>query len=237
MSDNYTVISQFNDTLSQPNIIIGVDEVGRGCLFGHMSVCAVVLPSHLSCFLIDDTGVMINTFDDEFNFLNDSKKLTTKKRQQLYHSICRIASFVIVDISHKLIDELNIYHATLLGMKLAIEKLTTHIHADSVQILIDGNALPNIDKNLIASPYIDIQTLVKGDSRHASIACASILAKVHRDTQMDELDSIYPNYSIGKHKGYPTKAHIDAIRQHGILPQHRKSYAPIKQLLINNPPI
>lgn len=229
MQTDYTIYSQFNNTLQQKHIVIGVDEVGRGCLFGHLTVCAVVLPADLAVFLLDDDRLPTHSLPYDWRDLTDSKKLSPKKREQLYDKISPISSYVIVDIASTLIDRLNIHQATLMGMKLAAESLINKSMCQHIDIVIDGNALPAIDHQ--SNSTIHSQTLIKGDSRHASIACASILAKVHRDRQMIQLDRLYPNYHIKQHKGYPTQAHKNAIIRYGILPEHRKSYAPIKALL------
>lgn len=207
----------------QPNIdttssvIIGVDEVGRGCIFGPMSVCACILPADFALDLTCPTAK--NTYaHTPLAQLADSKTLTPKTRSQLAHTLQTTASYAIIDVSAAIIDQLNIHNATLLGMKSAIIALQKHYPHTS--IFIDGIYAPQ--------GFININTLKKGDQIHAAIAAASILAKVHRDALLDAYAQNHPQYGFAQHKGYPTRAHKNAITQWGILPEHRKSYAPIK---------
>lgn len=181
---------------SEPQYICGVDEAGRGPLCGPVSVAAVIMPKGL---IID--GV------------NDSKKLTEKKREELFDVIVKNAiSYSIVFENEKTIDEINILNATLQAMNKAINNLNPK--ADFA--LIDGNRNKGIE--------IPNKTVVKGDSKSHSIACASILAKVARDRLLIEYDKKYPEYGFKNHKGYGTKAHYEAIEKYGILPIHRKSF-------------
>lgn len=181
---------------SEPQYICGVDEAGRGPLCGPVSVAAVIMPKGL---VID--GV------------NDSKKLTEKKREELFEIIIKNAiAYSIVFEDEKTIDEINILNATLLGMNKAINNLNPK--ADFA--LIDGNRNKGIE--------IPNKTIVKGDSRSHSIACASVLAKVARDRLLLEYDKKYPEYGFKNHKGYGTKAHYEAIEKYGILPIHRRSF-------------
>lgn len=199
--------------------IIGVDEVGRGCLYGQMTVCACVLPVNLSCAFVDlpHTPDLIK--------LNDSKKLSGAKREKLAQQLHDIASYVLIDVSAEWIDQLNIHQATLYGMSSAISAmLRFYPHATS---LIDGCYKPS---------HTDAATLIKGDAHHMSIAAASILAKVHRDQAMNDEAKLYPAYGFQKHKGYPTHAHKQALKHFGALPKHRKSYAPVAQLNLQNYP-
>lgn len=205
------------------SVIIGVDEVGRGCLFGQMSVCACILPSEFAVPLHNEQGLPTLS-DTPFARLTDSKKLTEKQRLTLSTLIKSQASYALVDISAKIIDELNIHNATLLAMYSAIVALTAHY--PNARILIDGIHAP---KNL--PQVLDIQTIIKGDSVHASIAGASILAKVHRDTAMLDLAQLYPDFGLDKHKGYPTPAHKQALATFGVLPEHRRSYKPVADIL------
>ncbi len=210
-----------NIDVSQP-LIIGVDEVGRGCLFGQMTVCACVLPPKFAQDLTDKFGHN-NLQDTIFEQLGDSKKLSAKKRTALAQLIKTQASYAIIDVPAHKIDTLNIHHATLLGMKSAIAALIAHY--PTALVLVDGVHAPVMPTA--------IQTLIKGDSKHASIAAASIVAKVHRDAAMDAYAELYPNHGLDKHKGYPTPAHKQALAQFGILPEHRRSYAPVRQILHN----
>ena len=176
--------------------VCGTDEAGRGPLCGPVVAAAVILPR-----------------DIEIEGLNDSKKLTEKKREKLFDVIKEKAvAYAIAEASPAEIDEINILNASMLAMRRAIEALQTK--ADFA--LIDGNCSRGFD--------IPTQTIVKGDSISSSIAAASILAKVTRDRQCAELDKLYPEYGIAKHKGYPTKDHMDAVRKYGPAPIYRMSF-------------
>lgn len=177
-------------------IVCGVDEAGRGPLAGPVYAAAVILPDGL-----EDLGI------------NDSKKLSEKKRDNLFDLICEKAiAFGVGTASEKEIDEMNILNATFLAMRRAVENM--EIKPDLV--LVDGNRKPG-------TGYEEI-TLVKGDAKSISIAAASILAKVSRDRYMKELAKKYPEYKFEQHKGYPTKLHYEMIEKYGILPDHRRSF-------------
>ncbi len=177
-------------------LVCGCDEAGRGPLCGPVVAAAVILPQ----------GV-------EIEGLNDSKKLTEKRRERLFDIIKEKAvSYAICEASPAEIDEINILNASMLAMSRAIEALS--VKADFA--LIDGNYSRGIP--------IPSRTVVGGDAKSASIAAASILAKVTRDRLCIDADKLYPEYGIAKHKGYPTKAHMDAVREHGASPIHRKSF-------------
>ncbi len=176
--------------------ICGCDEAGRGPLCGPVVAAAVILPRG---FIIEG--------------LDDSKKLTEKKRERLFDIICENAiAYAIAEASPAEIDEINILNASMLAMRRAVEALK--VTADFV--LIDGNCSRGF--------HIPTETVVKGDSKCYSIAAASILAKVTRDRQCIELDKQYPEYGIAKHKGYPTKDHMEAVRAHGAAPIYRKTF-------------
>lgn len=176
--------------------VCGIDEAGRGPLAGPVCAAAVILP--LDCAI---------------EGLNDSKKLTEKKREALFPVIQEKAiAWGIGWASAQEIDEINILQATFLAMKRACEQLDQR----PGWVLVDGNRMPPLD--------IPGETVVKGDAQCASIAAASILAKVSRDRLLREWDKLYPAYGFSKHKGYGTKAHYEAIQQYGILPIHRKSF-------------
>ena len=176
--------------------VCGCDEAGRGPLCGPVVAAAVILP-----------------IDIEIPGLNDSKKLTEKRREALFELIKESAiAYAIAEASPGEIDEINILNASMLAMKRAVESL--EVKADFA--LIDGNCSRGFD--------IPTKTVVKGDSISASIAAASILAKVTRDRGCIELDRIYPEYGIAQHKGYPTKVHMDAVKEHGPSPIHRKTF-------------
>lgn len=176
--------------------ICGCDEAGRGPLCGPVVAAAVILPC--------------NTVIEG---LNDSKKLTEKKREALFEVIKKTAiAYAIAEASPAEIDEINILNASMLAMQRAIDALP--VKADFA--LIDGNCSRGFK--------IATETIVKGDAKSASIAAASILAKVTRDRQCIELDKEYPEYNIAKHKGYPTKDHMDAVRKYGAAPIYRMSF-------------
>lgn len=176
--------------------VCGCDEAGRGPLCGPVVAAAVILPP-----------------DIEIEGLNDSKKLTEKKRERLFDVIKEKAlAYAIAEASAQEIDEINILNASMLAMRRAVEALP--IKADFA--LIDGNCSRGFS--------IPTMTIVGGDAKSSSIAAASILAKVTRDRGCIEADKEYPEYNIAKHKGYPTKEHMDAVREHGPSPIHRKSF-------------
>jgi len=182
------------------SIVCGTDEAGRGPLAGSVYAAAVILP----------TGY-------EIEGLNDSKKLTEKKREKLFDIIIRDAvSYGIAEATAKEIDELNILNASLLAMRRAIAKLDPKPDF----VLVDGNQTRGFT--------IPAKAIVKGDALSPSIAAASILAKVSRDRSCLELDRLYPEYGFAKHKGYPTKDHYEAIRLHGVTPEHRQSFTLYK---------
>lgn len=185
------------------HLIAGVDEVGRGPLVGDVVTAAVIL----------DPARPIDG-------LNDSKKLSEKKREMLYGIIMERALAVAVGrCSPREIDELNILQATMVAMQRAVAGLVIQPEF----VLVDGNRLPALT--------MPAQAVVKGDALVAEISAASIIAKVTRDREMLELDARYPQYGFAKHKGYPTQAHLEAIQQYGLLPEYRHSFKPVKQLL------
>ena len=184
-------------------LIAGVDEVGRGPLVGDVVTAAVILDPN-----------------NPIEGLNDSKKLTEKKRLALLPEIKEKAlAWSVGRCSPEEIDQLNILQATMVAMQRAIEGL--EVAPDFA--LIDGNRVPQLN--------MDAQAVVKGDMRVAEISAASIIAKVVRDQEMEELDKLHPQFGFAKHKGYPTKAHFEAIEQHGVIDQHRKSFKPVKKAL------
>ena len=195
-------MKEYENELYQKGIelVAGVDEVGRGPLVGPVVCACVILPK------------------DYFNEqINDSKKISEKKREKLYDTIMQDAISVGIGMSsEKVIDEINILEATKLAMKEAIKNSKVkpeHVLIDAVKLDID----------------IPSTSIIKGDAKSQSIAAASIIAKVTRDRMMDELDKKYPQYLFKKNKGYGTKAHIEAIRQYGIIPEHRKTFAPCSE--------
>jgi len=176
--------------------VCGCDEAGRGPLCGPVVAAAVILPP----------DVIIEGLDD-------SKKLTEKKREKLFDIIKEVAvAYAIAEATPAEIDEYNILNASMLAMRRAVDALS--VKADFA--LIDGNCSRGFE--------IPTETIVKGDSKSYSIAAASILAKVTRDRGCADLDAEYPMYGIAKHKGYPTKDHMDAVRKYGPSPIHRKTF-------------
>lgn len=179
--------------------IAGVDEVGRGPLIGDVVAAAVILDP-----------------DRPIAGLADSKKLSEKKRNALYEEICEKAlCFAIAAATPDEIDELNILHASMLAMQRAVLQLSIAPE----YVLVDGNRCPKI-------PY-PCEAVVKGDAKVQAISAASILAKVTRDREMEALHALHPEYGFAQHKGYPTAAHLAAIRQFGVLPLHRRSFKPV----------
>lgn len=177
-------------------MICGVDEAGRGPLAGPVCAAAVILP-----------------LDVPFEGLNDSKKLSDKKRRELYPLIKQHAvAYSVVLVDEKEIDQVNILQATLRAMYDAVNGLSQRPD----YVLVDGNRLPQLD--------VEAEAVVHGDSLSASIAAASILAKVSRDDYMLEMDAKYPEYGFAVHKGYGTKAHYAALREHGPCPIHRMTF-------------
>lgn len=178
------------------NVICGVDEAGRGCLCGPVYAAAVILPE--------------NYFHPD---LNDSKKLSPKKRELLFDDIVKNAvSYGIASASVEEIEQINILNAAMLAMRRAVSMLDTTVDI----ALVDGNIARGFE--------CDTRTVVKGDSLSPSIAAASILAKVSRDRYITEISPKYPKYAFEKHKGYATREHIAAIREHGPCEIHRPSF-------------
>ena len=187
-------------------LLAGTDEAGRGPLAGNVVAAAVILDRN-----------------SPIHGLDDSKKLSEKKRLILADEIKQKAlSWAVVSISPQQIDEMNILQASLFAMKTAAEKL----EVSPAHIFVDGNkTLPDC--------FCGTTAIIKGDSRVAEISAASILAKVERDAQMLELHKLYPEYGFDKHKGYPTKAHREILSNIGPCPEHRRSYAPVREAMID----
>jgi len=186
------------------NLICGVDEAGRGPLAGPVYAAAVIL------------GPEFNT-----EGLRDSKKLSESKRYFLAEQIKKNALAWTVGICNAdEIDELNIHQATLLAMQRAIKALKGYT---SIKIMVDGLFCPQV--------AFSSEAIVRGDDKVAEISAASIIAKTERDLKMIEIDKAYPAYQFKKHKGYPTKLHIEMIKSHGLCEYHRKSFSPIKEML------
>ena len=189
--------------------IFGVDEAGRGPLAGPVVAAAVLLKdTNFSCRI------------------DDSKVLSLKQRERAFLEIQDRALFGVGVINETVIDEMNILRAAHFAMAVAVKDLVAHLPPDvredvgferSVKVLVDGNMFTG------KLPF-SIETIVKGDSLSLSIACASIIAKVTRDRILDQYDQVFPQYGFKRHKGYPTEAHREAIRTHGLSPIHRKSF-------------
>ena len=186
--------------------IAGVDEAGRGCLAGPVVAAAVILP-------LDDTCQAY------FEGVRDSKQLTAQAREYLYEIIMQRSLAIGIGMgSVELIDERNILQATKHAMRVAISQLPIPPQA----LLLDALLLPDI-------PLLQ-RSIIKGDALCLSIAAASIIAKVTRDRLMLELHEQYPAYGFAQHKGYGTEAHLAALRQYGVTPAHRRSFAPVQEL-------
>ena len=197
---------EYEETLINDGVklIGGIDEVGRGPLVGPVVAACVILPLNY-----------------ELPGLNDSKKLTEKRREEFYKILMQDAiSIGIGIIDEKIIDEVNIYEATKLAMKDAINNCQIkpeHVLIDAMKLGID----------------IPSTSIIKGDAKSLSIAAASVIAKVTRDHMLIELDKTYPMYDFKHNKGYPTKKHVEAIYKYGITPFHRKTFSPVKEYLNN----
>jgi ribonuclease HII len=192
-------VPDFSYEDNHSGLVAGLDEVGRGCLIGAVVAAAVVIPD----------AVRPEPWVQE---IRDSKKLKPSKREQLArliheHCICGIGQASAAEI-----DTLNIQQATFLAMQRALAVLP----ASPVHILVDGNRLPPLS--------IPATAIIQGDNLSITIAAASIIAKVERDRQMQELDTLYPRYGLAQHKGYPTVKHREAVNQYGLTPHHRKSF-------------
>ena len=185
------------------NLIAGMDEVGRGPLIGPVVTACVILPKD---FVLDG--------------LTDSKKLSEKKREEFYDYIMEQAISVGIGMmDEKVIDEVNIYEATKLAMYQAVEKSKVKPE----HVLIDAMKLDKLE--------MPSTSIIKGDAKSISIAAASVIAKVTRDRMMIELDKKYPMYGFKSHKGYPTKKHIEAIKEYGLIDGYRKTFKPISEMV------
>lgn len=186
-----------------PFLEAGVDEAGRGPLAGPVVVAAVILPENY-----------------DLDMLDDSKRLTALKREQLVPQIERQATaFAVVFVEIEEIDRVNILQATMNGMQRAVENLKPAPH----RALIDGNRAPPLS--------CEVRTVVGGDALIASISAASVLAKVYRDRLMLSMHNLYPEYGFDRHKGYPTALHLERLKALGPCPIHRKSFAPVRRVI------
>lgn len=186
--------------------VCGLDEVGRGPLAGPVVAACVLIPSTLR-----DLPFVAA--------IKDSKKLSLKKRDMLYNAITQNFPYAIGEIFPEEIDRLNILQASLKAMQLAHESMSEK----SPYALVDGNRAPALQGNVV--------TVVKGDQKSKTIAAASIVAKVHRDRIMAQLDHDFPHYGWAKNAGYPTAQHREALITHGISPHHRRSFAPVRKIV------
>jgi ribonuclease HII len=184
-------------------LVAGVDEAGRGPLAGPVVAAAVIL---------DD--------QQPIKGLNDSKKLSAARREKLFDEIrAKALCCCIAEASAEEIDQINILQATMLAMRRAVEGL----RLKPVQVLVDGNRIPVLN--------VPAEAIVKGDAKVASIAAASILAKVHRDRLCERMHEAYPGYGFATHKGYPTADHLGLLAQLGPCPEHRKTFGPVRLAL------
>lgn len=191
-------LKEFEHQYENYGYVCGIDEVGRGPFAGPVVACAVILPK-----------------DSSILYVNDSKKLSEKKREELYDIILKEAVSVGIGLrDNDRIDEINILQATYEAMREAVGKLSVRPNV----LLNDAVTIPGIDEDILQVP------IIKGDAKSISIGCASIIAKVTRDRMMYEYDSIFPGYDFGKNKGYGTAAHIEALKNLGPTPIHRKSF-------------
>lgn len=190
--------------------VVGVDEAGRGPLAGPVCAVACILPKTSL-----ETEVLSG--------LDDSKKLSENKREKLFAVIDEIARYGISYVSADVIDEKNILTATMQCMAQAVRGIAEHLEGGSALILFDGNKVPEFECGTLPSNVV-LQSLVKGDATSASVAAASVLAKVSRDRYMCELHKKYPLYAFDQHKGYGTKLHYECIAEHGMCPEHRRSF-------------
>ena len=197
------IIKMLEDLPEISGLLAGVDEAGRGPLVGNVVAAAVILDQ-----------------DHPIEGLDDSKKLTAKRREALAAEIKQHAkAWAVVSVSPEEIDRINILQATKLAMAQSVAQLpVTPDH-----VFVDGNQPPEM-----AMP---VTAIIKGDARVAAISAASIIAKVERDAQMAVLHEQYPQYGFDRHKGYPTKAHMETLAEHGPCPEHRRSYAPVRRYL------
>ena len=199
-----SLLERLGSDWDRPGLVAGVDEAGRGPLAGPVVAAAVIL---------DDRQPIAG--------LADSKVLSPRRRELLFDEIrAKALACCIAEASVEEIDRLNILQASLLAMRRAVEGLRLVPR----RVLVDGNQLPTLNMPAAA--------IVSGDAKVPSISAASILAKVYRDRHCLVLDRDFPDYGFAAHKGYPTSAHLAALRQHGACPVHRRSYAPVRAVLV-----
>jgi len=191
-------------------VVIGIDEVGRGCLFGPVTAASF----------------SFNPLNPIPDGLTDSKKLTPKKRKALTEILLRDHHAVVASISSEEIDNINILQASLKAMEVSCIELIESLEACDFEVRIDGVwTLKGLD------PKIKQVPIVKGDLHDQAIGAASIVAKVYRDELMEKMETYYPGYDLSKHKGYPTKAHKETLKKLGVTDQHRKTFKGVSELL------
>jgi len=200
--------------LSLGGLVMGIDEAGRGPLAGGVYAAAVSVP----------LDVAVRLLEGEWREINDSKKLSEKRREHLAETIKATdgCTWAVASASPAEIDRLNILNATYLAMRRAAEDVGARLGAGGISILVDGNPAKGL-------PYPS-RNIVKGDAKSLFIAAASILAKTARDADCLRLDSLYPGYGFARHKGYPTKEHFAALAKLGPCPEHRMSFGPVAQM-------
>ncbi len=191
-------------------LVCGIDEVGRAPLAGPVVAACAYIPGD-------------RRKADIWAHVTDSKALSRQKRERLYDHIFENACVATGEARIEEIEEINIYHASLLAMRRAFEKMCADFDLCMDTALIDGNAAPQLS--------CAAQTIVKGDSKSLSIAAASIVAKVYRDRLMSRLHDAHPHYEWHKNAGYPVPAHLEGIMRHGVTPHHRRSFAPVKNYI------
>jgi len=195
-------------------IVAGVDEAGRGPLAGPVVASIAVL-----------------NLDNQIEGINDSKKLSKNQRREIFKKIKEQVQYGIGIVEEKIIDEINILQATKLAMLRSYENFVTKYKVTPQVVLVDGNFTPFVKNDLFTRQIVDSLAIVQGDHKSLSIACASIIAKETRDEIMLDFHWQYPQYGFNRHAGYGTKMHLEKIKEFGILPIHRKSFAPIKNMV------
>ena len=215
MTNKHKTRPDFDIEQSIDGICCGIDEVGRGPLCGPVTAAAVILP--------------YDTPTDILSTIHDSKKLSVKKRTYLSEKIYEYGLIGIGEASVSEIDDINILNATMLAMTRALANLCKNNNGKQPShALIDGNRIP-------ADFPLPAQAVIKGDNKSLSIAAASIIAKHHRDTYMEQLDISFPGYGWANNAGYGTKQHLEALRKLGVTPHHRRSFRPVYELIdVNN---
>ena len=204
MQPNFSIENKYKN-----KICFGIDEAGRGPLAGPVVAASIFLEGHL------------------VEGINDSKKLSKTKRNKIFADLIANCKYGVGIVSADVIDEINILEATKIAMLNSVLDLQKKYDVFAQVVLIDGDFIPFEKRDKIE----EMESIVKGDQKSLSIAAASIIAKVTRDNLMLEYDAKYPQYGFKNHQGYPTKFHIEKVKEFGVLDIHRKSFAPIKKML------